>query len=211
MKIYAISGLGADKRVFQFLNLNAELILMDWIEPRQNEAIENYTKRLFEAINPEEEFAILGVSFGGLIAVEISKIFTPALTILVSSVETKNELRFIYRLFGRSDIIKFIPKFLLRPPKKITKWAFGAVNSKLLYQIIDDTDLTFAKWAIEQLTTWTNEQRLQHLYKIHGTNDKLMPLRPNEKTISIAGGGHFMIVDRAAEISTVINKLIEKY
>jgi pimeloyl-ACP methyl ester carboxylesterase len=210
MKIYAFSGLGADKRVFQFLNLKAQLIPVDWIAPKQNETIDNYAKRLFEAINPEEEFAILGVSFGGLIAMEISKIYKPKLTILISSAETKHELPPIYRLFGKSGVIKFIPKFLLRPPKKMTKWLFGAENSILLYQIIDDTDLTFAKWAIEKITTWKNEYRLERLYKIHGTNDKMIPIKPDSKTIAIPGGGHFMIVDRATELSTVINKLIEK-
>lgn len=39
MKIYGISGLGADKRVFQFLTLNYEFISIDWITPNKNETI----------------------------------------------------------------------------------------------------------------------------------------------------------------------------
>ncbi|MGB0839278.1 MAG: hypothetical protein ACPGXL_04005 [Chitinophagales bacterium] len=34
MKLYGISGLGADQRVFQYLNLDCELIPLDWIEPK---------------------------------------------------------------------------------------------------------------------------------------------------------------------------------
>ena len=39
MKLYAISGLGADKRVFQYLDLDYELIHIDWIPPLKGERI----------------------------------------------------------------------------------------------------------------------------------------------------------------------------
>jgi len=39
MNIYAVSGLGADKRVYQQLNLNADLIHLEWITPLKNETI----------------------------------------------------------------------------------------------------------------------------------------------------------------------------
>ncbi len=73
MKIYGISGLGADKRAFQFLTLACEFIPIDWIDPLRTEHIEDYSLRLSKLINQDEDFAILGVSFGGLIAAEISK------------------------------------------------------------------------------------------------------------------------------------------
>jgi len=34
MKIYAIPGLGADKRVFEHLQLEYELVALDWIPPK---------------------------------------------------------------------------------------------------------------------------------------------------------------------------------
>jgi len=51
MKLYGISGLGADKRVFQYLKLNCELISIDWIEAKASENIEAYSLRLSEKIN----------------------------------------------------------------------------------------------------------------------------------------------------------------
>ena len=93
MKLYGLSGLGTDKRVFEYLTLDYEFIPIDWIEPRRKETIEEYALRLSELIDKNEDFGILGVSFGGLVAIEISKILNPKLTILISSVETKNELR----------------------------------------------------------------------------------------------------------------------
>lgn len=206
MKIYGISGLGADKRVFQFLKLDCELIPIDWIMPLKNEPIENYALRLAKVIDTDEEFGILGVSFGGLIAVELSKKLNPTLTILISSAETNKELRLIYRLFGKTGIVNWIPKEFFNPPKFLAHWIFGTRRKKLLNAILDDTDLVFAKWAIQELLTWKNVEKIANpCLKISGTKDKLIPPN-NAKNINlIKNGEHFMIADKAVEISQIIN------
>ena len=206
MKLYGISGLGADKRVFQYLTLDCELIPIEWIPPREREPIEDYSTRLAKAIDVNERFGILGVSFGGLVAVEISKKLNPALTILISSVETSKELRSIYRSFGKSKLLQFLPQKLFNPPRIIANWFFGAKEKKLLKEILEDTDLRFAKWAINELLNWKNTEKLTNrILKIAGTNDKLIPPQEGNGIRLIEGGEHFMIVDRAAEISRMIN------
>ena len=211
MKLYAISGLGADQRVFQYLTLNCELIPLEWIEPKRRESIKEYAIRLSERIDVKEEFGILGVSFGGLVAVEISKWLNPKLTILISSAETKNELRRSYRLIGKIRVLKIMPKNLFNPPRFMANWIFGAKNQTLLKEILNDTDLKFAKWAVNELVNWNNNEQLSNdLLKIGGTNDKLIPPKGRNRISLISGGTHFMIVDRANEISQLINQKCKK-
>lgn len=211
MKLYGISGLGADKRVFEYLTLDCQLIPIEWIEPLENETIENYSIRFSQLINEEEEFGILGVSFGGLIAVEISKKLNPKLTILISSAETKKELRTIYRIIGKTKLLKFIPQFLFDPPRFIANWVFGAKNNELLKQILGDTDLKFAKWAVNELANWKNDKKVSNpILKIGGTNDKLIPPKNDGSQRLIDKGEHFMVVDRADEISQIINNAMKK-
>lgn len=210
MKIFGISGLGADKRVFKYLTLEHELIPVEWIKVKTKETIIEYSKRLIEEfeIGNNEEFGILGVSFGGLIATEISKLTKPKFTILISSVETKNELSEIIKFIGKSNLIEIIPEKLFNPPKKIAHFMFGTKNKELLNSILEDTDLNFTKWAIRELMNWNNESNLSNLIKIGGTKDKLLPPKGNN-TILIENGEHFMIVDRAKEISSIINEKIK--
>ncbi|WP_027391795.1 alpha/beta fold hydrolase [Aquimarina latercula] len=210
MKIYGISGLGADKRVFDSLSLEFEFIPIDWIDPHKNESIENYSKRLSVVIDTKNDFCLIGVSFGGLIASEISKILNPKTTILISSAHTKNELRTIFRWFGKTKLIKLMPTSLFDPPRLIAKYLFGAKNTKLLNDILDDTDLLFAKWAVNELTNWKNITQLKNVLKINGTKDKLIPPKGNTKMELIENGGHFMIVDKADEISEIINNQIKR-
>lgn len=212
MKLYGISGLGADKRVFQFLKLDHALVTIDWITPTLGENIKEYSARLAQKISEKEQFGIIGVSFGGLVAVEISKILKPDLTILISSAETSNELRTIYRIFGKTKIAKRLPKQLFDPPRALANWAFGTKHQKLLGEILDDTDLDFAKWAVNELLNWNNQEKLTNpVLKIGGTNDKLIPTKETKNTKIIDQGAHFMIVDHAIEISQIINEEIESY
>jgi len=207
MKIYGISGLGADERVFKYLNLKHEIIPLAWIKHDKNESLEHYAKRLAAKIDTNEDFGILGVSFGGLVAVEISKILNPKVTILISSVETKNELSFLIKGLGKMNLVKYLPSKLFNPPKKIAHFLFGTDNKELLNKILDDTDLDFTKWAVNELLNWKNTTTLSSIIKISGTNDKLMSPTKANNTILIEKGEHFMIVDKAKEISDVINLL----
>lgn len=205
MKIYGISGLGADKRVFDSLTLDFEFVPIDWITPNKNESIESYSKRLSSVIDNKNEFCLIGVSFGGLIVTEISKILKPKTTILISSAHTKSELRAIFRWFGKTKLIKSIPATLFDPPRWIARYLFGAKNYKLLNDILDDTDLSFAKWAVNELINWKNTNQSDNVLKINGTKDKLIPPKGNTEMELINNGEHFMIVDRANEVSKIIN------
>ncbi len=208
MKLYAISGLGADQRVFQYLTLHCEFIPIDWIAPEKNEPIEHYALRLSEVIDKSGPFGILGVSFGGLVATEMSKHLKPAITILISSAETRDELAGFYRLAGNINLLRFIPRQLFRPPMPLINWLFGTKKKELLKKIIRDTDLGFAKWAVQELIRWKNREKLAHCLKISGTKDRVMPPTKSDNTVLIPGGTHFMIVDRAREISDLINEKI---
>lgn len=208
MKIYAISGLGADERVFDFLKLDAELIPLVWITPHKNESLASYTNRFSEKINTTEPYIILGLSFGGLVANEMSQMLKPKATILISSIETKNEIPLLYRIIGKTKLLNLTPKFVLKTSNILVTYMFGTKKKKLLKDIIEDSNVDFSKWAVLQLVSWQNETRLDNVLKISGSNDKLLPATKN--AIIIENGEHFMVVDKAEEISIIINNFLKK-
>lgn len=207
MKIYGIGGLGADRRVFQDLHLDTDFECIDWIAPLSNESIRQYSKRLLQVIHVEESFALLGVSFGGLVAVEICNFITPKVLILVSSAEVRKELHPIALFIGKLKILKFLPVLFFKPPKQIVRIVFDADNKDLLYDILRDTDPHFVKWALNELTSWENIDRVKvPMLKLMGDKDRLFPPLKASNSIFIDRGGHFMIVDRANELSKLINQ-----
>jgi len=110
MNVYAISGLGADERAFQFLDLPFELIHIKWIEPQEEESLTSYASRLCRQIDHTKPFALVGLSFGGMLATEMCKFITPEHTILLSSAETKKGLPWWFRLIGNLKLTRMVPK-----------------------------------------------------------------------------------------------------
>lgn len=210
MKIFAVSGLGADSRVFDFLELNAELICIDWISPIEKEPIIEYSKRLISKykLNEENDLIIMGVSFGGLVATEISKLLNPKLSIIIASVATRSMLPGHFKLIS-PKIVDYIPLFLLDPPRILAHYVFDSKNKQLLSDILDDSDLNFTRWAIREVLIWQNKTLLSPVLRIDAENDKIFTKTYSE-SVKIKNAGHFMIVDRAIEISRLINDRISQ-
>jgi pimeloyl-ACP methyl ester carboxylesterase len=208
MNIFAVSGLGADHRVFDFLKLNGKLHVLTWVEPEQNEHITSYAVRMAAQVDITQPFILLGVSFGGLIAVEMSRIIEAQQVILISSVAHFRDLNGFFRLTGKYGFNRLIPARPIPWFVPIT-WLFGAKDKALLRQIIADTDLKFSQWASRALCTWNGEHPMCTWNRIHGNKDRLMPVGNKLNTVTIADGAHFMIVDRAEEVSAEINRLLQ--
>lgn len=99
-KVYYISGLGADKRAFSFLDLSfCEPVFVDWISPLKKESLKNYALRLRQQIN-EEHPVVVGVSFGGMLAAEMAKADEQMKVIIIASNKSADEFP-AYLRFGK--------------------------------------------------------------------------------------------------------------
>ena len=100
-----------------------------------------------------------------------------------------------------------MPSSLVLRGNSITNYLFG-INTqddkKLLSEILRDTDPTFFKWAINAITKWRNNVDPNGVV-IHGSKDGILS-KTNDVQHVIEGGGHFMIVNRAKEISKILEK-----
>lgn len=207
--IYLLSGLGADKSAFNFIDLsgfNANHI--EWINPVENEQIENYAKRLSKQIQTDNPI-VIGVSFGGIMAVEIAKQIKTEKIILISSVKTKHEIPLYFRFVGYLKIHRIIPIKFFKQVNRLTYWFFGAKTKnekELLMTIIKRTDTNFLRWAIDKIVNWKNTTRFANLVHIHGTDDKILPLRA--ANYKVYNGGHLMVVNKGAELTALIRKIL---
>lgn len=214
MNTYFISGLGADKRIFSKLKLDEKInmIHINWISPNKNESLVSYAQRLSSVIDLSQPFALVGVSFGGMIAVEMAKLLKPATTIIISSTMLSTHLPVLYRFAGKLGLLKFIPAKFLKSSNKLTQnYYFGTRSNSektLLSKIIKDTDPYFLKWAIGSILSWENENRPERIYHIHGTNDKILYSEIARPDFIIKNGTHFMVYQNAEEISGIIDQII---
>jgi pimeloyl-ACP methyl ester carboxylesterase len=206
-KVYVLSGLGADERVFQLLDFTGfEVVYVQWITPLPNEKIEAYAARLLQQID-EDHPILIGLSFGGMMSIEIAKLIPTQKIILISSAKTRHEIPFYLKQIGRGHLDNIVPASILKQSNAVVNWFFGvhsAFEKALLQQILKDMEPVFLKWAIHQVLNWQNETIPQNLIHIHGTSDRLLPCRFVKADHLVSGGGHFMVLSHSALVSQLI-------
>ena len=209
--VYVFSGLGADERVFYKINFSGYAVhFIQWIAPQKNEAIEDYSLRLTAQITKENPI-LVGLSFGGMMAVEVAKHISTEKIIIISSAKSKNEIPFYFRLAGKFGVTKIIPATALIKINVFTNWFFSnrtVEDKKMLSAILHDTDPVFLKWAIHAIASWQNITIHQNLHHIHGDADRILPFKFVTCHETIKGGAHLMIVNRSAEVNLLLQKLI---
>ena len=208
-ELYIFSGLGADERIFQqldFTGFTANFI--KWVRPHKNEKIHHYATRILEQIKTSNP-VLIGLSFGGIIAVEIAKQIETEKIILIASVKTKVEIPLYFRIAGRIGVHKLIPLEIYKSSNLIHDWFFGSRSNfdiQLLQQILKDTDPVFLKWAIDKAITWRNQTVVNNILHIHGSKDKLLPVRFVNCNITVQDGGHLMTLNKSEELNRILRQ-----
>ncbi|NJL45490.1 MAG: alpha/beta hydrolase [Leptolyngbyaceae cyanobacterium SM2_3_12] len=140
--------------------------------------MEQYAQRLLSQVKAKHPI-LVGLSFGGLVAVEMAKQCQPAQVILLSSAKTAAEIPIYFKLFRWLPVQRIIPfKQLLWAVYGIINWLFGLdmqTERDLLKEILIDTDPGFLRWAMERVVTWRNQEVPGNLVHIHGGRDRVFP------------------------------------
>ena len=206
---YLIPGLGADERVFQFLRLQGEVHVLRWLPPQTaSETLSHYAARLATVVPGGQACWLVGVSFGGVLALEVAQVRPLARVVLISSFISPKELPWLARVARATGLHHLVPPQLLPWLPRVAQWFFGVKNGRehhLLRQILRDTDPAFTRWAIARLLRWPGRTTPVAL-RIHGTHDRLLPAGAALSQHPLPGG-HLIIISHAIAISRILNQL----
>ncbi len=210
-KIYIISGLGVDQRVLSKINFGSlDMEYLDWITPISHEPLAIYAKRLSSKITVKQPI-LIGLSFGGMIAIEIAKTIPIKKIILLASVKGRHEFPIRYRLASWLRINQLVPNSFLKWHNFLLDYFFGISSeedSQLLKQILQDTNPVFMAWAIHQILHWKNRFIPGNLIHIHGDKDRIIPIKRLKTSIVIKGAGHFMTVTHSQEVEKLLKEML---
>ena len=210
--IHCFPGLGLNKEIFDQLSFPGyEVHTYDWLEPAPHEPLAQYASRFAGQLrSPSIPKVIIGHSFGGVLAQEISQHTEVLGIILLSSVRSDLEIPprlhwvakwGLYRLVSKWNILCSFPF-----------WGFWhGVKSKNLEQVFLNSfshlSSHYFRWALLKLGTWPGLETNTPIIQIHGSADKTFPLnRIQQPTKVIVGGGHLMLYNQGKEITKVIEE-----
>lgn len=206
-------GLGASERLFERFHFgNRKVHVINFLIPQKNETLQHYSRRMAEKIPPGDDFIFIGVSFGGILAQEVSQIVPAKKIILISTIKSTAEKPAYFSLFRLFPLYRMLPEWLM---KKTVVW-FGNLMIKRSYEdqmffisLLRESDIRVIRWGIYQTLHWKHRDVLPDIIHIHGSKDLLFPIKKLRVDHVIEGGNHFMIIQRAPEINVLINKLLD--
>jgi len=209
--IYCISGLGADERAFSKLKINNVVLkVIPWLMPEPDETIEDYATRMRAGIT-EENPILMGLSFGGMICTEIAKQIPVSKIIIISSIKSSKELPRWMKTVAILKLNKIVPLKSTRLTQPIQNKMLGIQSEEektLVASLRREVDLPYTNWAVHQAINWKNDWRHPNIFHIHGDNDFMFPIKNIKADYTIKNAGHFMIMNRAAEVSVCINTIL---
>ncbi|WP_074410219.1 MULTISPECIES: alpha/beta hydrolase [Aquimarina] len=200
--VYFVPGMAADVSIFEYIKLPKDKFVtqtLPWKIPNKNESIENYAKRMCEEIE-HKNCILIGVSFGGVMVQEMSKYLSLKKLVIISSVKSRFELPKRIKIARKTRAYKLLPTAIVSKIDNWEKLAFGDFAKKraAMYQkYLSINDKRYLDWAIENMVCWNQEKTPDDLIHIHGNKDIVFPIANIKNCITVDGGTHVMIVNRA--------------
>jgi pimeloyl-ACP methyl ester carboxylesterase len=212
MRVYFISGMGADRRIYKHIRLpeGYEPEFIDWIAPEKNELLSDYAIRLSEKIDRDQPFILVGTSLGGIMSVEIAKRVPPVATILISSIPVSAQMPRYYSVARSIGLIAVLPPSLFKTAARLKRYFTNErkEDKRLILQLIEESDGGFIKWAMNAAVEWRNTDIPRSLWQIHGSRDEVFPVWLTRPTHTIRRAGHMLVMSHSDRVNGILREIL---
>jgi hypothetical protein len=211
MKIYVVSGLGADFKVLERLEFpeNCELIFIDWLIPEKNEPFHSYVQRMAEKVDDSEPFCLLGYSFGGIMVQEINKLKPAQKVVIMGSIKSDKEKSKFIRTGEITKIPRILPVGMFNDKAanvySVVRKLFDPKNPKIL-EYFRVRDPYYLKWSVEKVSEWKFEETPE-VIQILGDKDIVFPIKYSKPDYVIKGGTLLFPATKHKEVSKILKEV----
>ncbi|WP_454060367.1 alpha/beta hydrolase [Elizabethkingia ursingii] len=212
IKLYIISGLGANARVFDKITFNEDIdpVFIDWLMPERDENFDHYIFRMAEKIDDTKAFYLLGYSFGGVLVQEIHKLKPAKKIVILGSIKSCHEKSKFFNWNQLLRLYKVVPMSVFSNKKAISYAFFRKANDKRidkLYEYFTVRQPYYLKWCIHQILNWKGEEQ-KEVVQILADKDVVFPVKNSAPDYVIKGASHLFPVTRAKEVSDILRKVL---
>ena len=214
IQVYFVPGMAAGKEIFRNISLpedRYQIHILEWRVPEKKDSLASYAERMAGLIT-EPDPILIGVSFGGVLAQEMSMFLKLRKLIIISSVKLSSEMPKRFRFVRSTGAYRLVPTSLVLSAPDLRKFAVGPRSKKrlTLYQeYLSVRDKQYLDWAIKQMVCWDRKEAIKDVVHIHGDRDIVFPIRNIKDAIILPGGTHVMIVNKGRWISQKLIEIIE--
>lgn len=230
-RLIMLPGLAADERLLseQRAAFPVNSVVPEWLAPSGQESLERYGDRFASHLAAKgllrERFAFVGFSFGGQVALEVSRSLLrlgevlPQAIVLISACRTRDAVTAEFRRQVRVGTL--LPAGLVRAVAVSASGAFAkralADSPQWVEQLramARDLDVPMLKWGGRATVSWgwtrDHERELRdagvRIHQIHGARDVIIPPFEGDPDEIIEGAGHLIQWTHAERVNDAIRR-----
>lgn len=191
----------------RLLPLLPDVTVLDYPVPFEAESLPGYAARMADKI-PDANCIIAGVSFGGMVALEMSRIVQPRVCVLISSLRSPSQLppwlRMWRLLAGRhcAVVLNAVGQTAATVPRRVR-----TRSTTRVVKLAGDAG-GWHRWATSAVLGWrpVSESPGVPVIQIHGDADRTFPIRYVTPDYVVPGGGHVLPMTHPGELAAAIRQ-----
>ena len=211
--IILLPGLGLDDRLYALQKVEFPGIRVPaWLPPEYFESLADYARRMAQAVDPGGPCFVGGMSFGGMVALEMSRHLDCRGCLLISTVRSPQELPYWAKFLApwawilppRADLVAAVAGTLLL-------WTIGRVfppRWKLFCLHLSRTRAPIMPWACRAVVSWKPSPVTCPVYQIHGDSDPILPHRLTQSDLVIPRAGHLLPLSHPFVITELLRRVV---
>jgi len=225
-RIILFPGLGADPRMFgqQQRFFGDDLECPSWLLPKPGEAFDDYARRWALQLKPapgdDRPLFLGGVSFGGMVAMQMARHLRPTAVILIGSCRSAaakpNRWQVVRRV---SDLIpnRFLGRHVLSLAGLWVSFLdqLDSTHRALLVRMAADSDPHLIRFGGHACADWQfmsqDEPDFPPIHQIHGRLDSVIPLHLGDPDTIIPDGRHLIHFSHPQTVNRYIMDVIKRY
>lgn len=209
------SGMGADASVFLPQSLAfPTLTVPDWLTPKGDDDLTSYCSRMADSLALTQPCIVGGASFGGIVALEMTRHLNALACVLIGSVRGPHQLpKRVRMLRPFSPALDITPLTLLQ--KSAASSAIAARNTGAEHfadvtRQFSNANADVLRWSARQILLWDSTYHDVDVRHIHGDRDNVFPISCVEPDEIVAGGGHAISMTHGPQVNEFLRKHISQ-
>lgn len=217
MRVFLITGFALDKRAFDFMRLPEDTFhALDLIPVRKGETLRDYAKRMAAEIGLAPGDVIGGVSLGGMIALEMSKVVDVLGVVTIASATHPRFIRKRFKMWA--PIAASVPDGIIRrifafiPRILALQNMLTPEGQALLADVMGRFPPSQLKAFPMMIMRWPGCEPPAHCAHIHSDGDWL--IRPNGAAAALSllpGKNHLITVSHPEAVRDLVMRAVERF
>ena len=198
-----LPGMGADARLHARLRTRGPIRALDWPPFKPHWRLADYAAEIVQRAEIAPGALIGGTSMGGMVALEIARQVSVSRVLLISSCNAREQVaKILLRLSPLAPLVPFEVAALtprvpgLRP------------HRREVVEMAHRADPSFLRWCFREIAAWRGYHGdRSFIRQIHGSADRVLPVRHQRPDTVVPGAGHLMVMTHARAVSAFIDSV----